>query len=265
MTGPVLAALTLAAAVLLPAAPRRRLGAPARPAFGLRRRVVAAVVAGCCAASALVMLPPATCLAGAALVATLTVRHHRARRRAAAARETAALHAALGALVAELQAGSDPVRAFAEAATETEEAPVAAALRGVAARARLGADVAAGLSDAAVGSALPALWNWLAVYWRLGSEHGIAIATLMCAAQSDIAARQRLSARADAGMAGARTSAAILAALPALGLLLGQLIGARPIGFLLSRSGGAVSVAGVLLACAGLLWSDRITSRAFDA
>ncbi|WP_414625859.1 type II secretion system F family protein, partial [Mycobacterium tuberculosis] len=127
---------------------------------------------------------------------------------------------------------------------------------------RLGADVTAGLLAAARSSALPAYWERLAVCWQLGSDHGLAIASLMRAAQRDVAERQRFSARVSAGMAGARASAAILAILPLLGVLLGQLIGARPLSFLLTgRVGGWLLVVGLTLACAGLLWSDRITDR----
>jgi tight adherence protein B len=44
--------------------------------------------------------------------------------------------------------------------------------------------------------------------------------------------------------------------------LLGQLIGARPLSFLLrGHAGGWLLVVGVTLACAGLLWSDRIIDR----
>jgi tight adherence protein B len=127
----------------------------------------------------------------------------------------------------------------------------------------LGADVTAGLRAAAQSSALPAHWDRLAVCWQLASDHGLAIATLMRAAQRDIAERQRFSARVASGMAGARATAAILAGLPVLGVLLGQLIGARPLSFLLDgHAGGWLLVVGTLLACAGLLWSDRITERA---
>lgn len=53
-----------------------------------------------------------------------------------------------------------------------------------------------------------------------------------------------------------------MAILPLLGVLLGQLIGARPLSFLLTgRVGGWLLVVGLTLACAGLLWSDRITDR----
>jgi tight adherence protein B len=85
----------------------------------------------------------------------------------------------------------------------------------------------------------------------------------MRAGHRDIVEREQFSARVDAGMAGARTTAAVLAGLPILGIGLGELIGAAPIGFLLSGgAGGWLLVVGVTLACCGLLWSDRITGRA---
>ncbi len=171
------------------------------------------------------------------------------------------LETALDVLVGELRVGAHPVRAFRVAADETD-GTVAASLRAVAARARLGADVTAGLRTAARSSALPAHWDRLAVCWQLASDGGLAIATLMRAAQRDIAERQRFSARVASGMAGARATATILAGLPVLGVLLGQLIGARPLSFLLSgHAGGWLLVVGLTLACGGLLWSDRITDR----
>jgi tight adherence protein B len=84
----------------------------------------------------------------------------------------------------------------------------------------------------------------------------------MRAAQRDIAERQRFSAQVSSSMAGARATATILAGLPVLGILLGQLIGARPLGFLLGgHAGGGLLVVGSTLACGGLLWSDRIADR----
>jgi tight adherence protein B len=85
----------------------------------------------------------------------------------------------------------------------------------------------------------------------------------MQTAQRDIVERERFSARVDAGMTGARTTALVLAGLPLLGVGLGELIGAQPLRFLLSGgAGGWVLVIGVTLVCAGMLWSDRITARA---
>lgn len=273
MNGQLTAALFLSLAiVVLSSSPRRRLD----PSVAIRRRVgrpvhrwvrpggrrwVGGIPAGCSAVAAAVLLPLTTVLAITVLGATATVRRRRHRRSRRATDEGRTLETALDVLVGELRVGAHPVRAFDVAADETDGA-VAASLRAVAARARLGADVAAGLRSAAGSSALPAHWERLAACWQLASNHGLAIATLMRAAQRDIVERQRFTARVASGLAGARATAAILAGLPVLGVLLGQLIGARPLSFLLSgRAGGWLLVVGSTLACLGLLWSDRITDR----
>jgi tight adherence protein B len=263
MNGPVAGALLLSAALLaFPSSARRRLAS----ATATRRRFgVGAGQAGCIAACAVVasavLLPLTTVLAIVVVAATAGLRYRSRRRMRCATEEARALEAALDVLVGELRVGAHPVRAFRVAADETAGV-VAASLRAVAARARLGADVTAGLRAAARSSSMPAHWDRLAVCWQLAGDHGLAIATLMRAAQRDIAERQRFSARVLSGMAGARATAAILAGLPALGVLLGQLIGARPLSFLLSgHAGGWLLVVGSTLACGGLLWSDRITDR----
>ncbi|QZA07481.1 type II secretion system F family protein [Mycolicibacter heraklionensis] len=266
MSGPVAAALALAAAALLGVSPRRRIAPNGRAPGGRAARraggwSLIGTVAGAAVLAALA-LPLSTWLAGVLLGATAALRHRRGLRRRRAVAESRALETALDALAGELRVGAHPVRAFAIAAAESHHPAVAAGLGGVAARARLGADVATGLRDAAASSALPSQWERLAAYWQLGGQHGVAIATLMHAAQRDITARQRFSARAEAGMAGARASATLLAGLPLLGVLLGQLIGARPVAFLLGGAGGVLALVGVGLVCVGLLWSDRITAQA---
>jgi tight adherence protein B len=261
MTGPAVAAPLLSLALLvLPSSPRRRLRAPARVRRPLAGRGGPACAA-CGVAAAAVLLPWTAVLAAGVVGATASLRYRRRRRIRRALDEGRALEAALDVLVGELRVGSHPVRAFRAAAEETPGA-VGASLAAVSARARLGADVTAGLRAAARSSALPAQWDRLAVCWQLASDQGLAIATLMRAAQRDIAERQRFSARVASSMAGARATATILAGLPVLGVLLGQLIGARPLSFLLGgRAGGWLLVVGSVLACGGLLWSDRITDR----
>jgi tight adherence protein B len=264
MTGVVAAALSLSLALLVfPSSQRRRLGAvgSVRRVVEVGGRGVTCATAGAALAVA-VLLPLPTALALLAVAATAGSRYRRRRRAGRAGDEGRSLEAALDVLVGELRVGSHPIHAFEVAAGETVGG-VGISLRAVAARAELGADVTAGLRAAAQSSALPAHWDRLAVCWQLASDHGLAIATLMRAAQRDIAERQRFSARVASGMAGARATTAILAGLPVLGVLLGQLIGARPLTFLLDgHAGGWLLVVGTLLACAGLVWSDRITERA---
>ncbi len=264
MSGPTAGALLLALALIVLPPSRRRRFAPAASDRRWRRLAgpggAVVLVAGAVVAAA-VLLPLTTVLAAAVVGATATLRyrrHHHIRR---ALREGQALEGALDVLVGELRVGSHPVRAFGVAAGETAGV-VAESLRSVAARARLGSDVAAGLRAAAKSSALPPHWDRLALCWQLASDHGLAIATLMRAAQRDVAERLRFSARVTSNMAGARATAAILAGLPVLGVLLGQLIGARPLAFLLNgHAGGWLLVVGTTLACGGLLWADRITDR----
>jgi tight adherence protein B len=220
------------------------------------------LVAACAAAAGVVMLPLTTVLAAAVLAATAALRYRRRYRRGRGEEESRELETAIDVLVGELRVGAHPAQAFAVAADEAT-GPVANSCRAVAARARLGADVTAGLRSVAETSALPAQWERLAVCWQLASEHGLAMSVLMRAAQRDIVERQRFSGHVKSAMAGARATAAILAGLPMLSVLFGQLIGAAPLTFLLTgHAGGWLLVIGVVLICCGLSWSDRITDRA---
>ncbi|KHO18058.1 type II secretion system F family protein [Mycolicibacterium setense] len=255
-------ALALAAALLLwPATPRRAAALRRLDVPGRRRGYAASVVV--VAGVVLAWLVPLTVAGAVALVAgTATLRRRQRAARRQRRHESAALQAALDVLVGELRTGVHPVNAFATAAAEVS-GPVHEGMSAVAARARLGADVAAGLEDAAAASHLPTHWHRLADCWRLAHAYGLSIATLMRTAQRDIVERERFSSHVEAAMAGPRATAAVLAGLPVAGIALGQLIGARPLNFLCGAGvGGWLLMAGVLLACAGLLWSDRITERA---
>jgi tight adherence protein B len=262
MTGPVAAALALSVAVLiLPSSPRRRLACDGQG----RKRFpswTAGWLAACGLAVITVLLPLTTVFAIAISAGTVYLRYRRRRRSGRGIHESQELETAIDVLVGELRVGAHPAGAFAVAAEETD-GPVAGACRAVAARARLGADVPAGLRGVATTSALPAQWGRLAVCWQLAADHGLAMSALMRAAQRDIAERQRFCEQVRSGMAGARATAAILAGLPVLSVVMGELIGARPMAFLLDgRMGGVLLVVGLALVCAGLLWSDRITDRA---
>jgi tight adherence protein B len=254
------AAVSLALALLIaPGPPRRRLGLRGLPRPARRP---AWILAGVPCVVALILVVPITVVVAFAILAlTLAGRRRRAVLSARRAAESDALQGALSVLVGELRVGAHPIAAFETAASEVD-GPVAAKLNEVAARARLGADVGAGLRDVAAQSMLPAQWERLAVCWQLAQTHGLAIATLMRTAHRDIVERDRYASRVSAGMAGARATAVILAGLPLLGIGLGELIGADPVRFLLSGgSGGWLLVIGVVLACCGLAWSDRITNR----
>ena len=255
MSGVPVAGCLLAAALLAAPPPRRRLVPPPSRVTAPMPMLVGA------AALTVLLLPPAVVVAIAVLAATLGARRRRTRRARRRRGDSQRLAAALETLVGELRVGAHPVTAFGVAAAECE-GPVGDSLRAVAARARLGADVAAGLRAVAEVSSVPAQWNRLAVCWQLAAEQGLAISVLMRTAQRDIVERQRFTARVEAGLAGARATAVILAALPVVGVLLGQLIGARPVAFLVGGGvGGGLLVVGVTLVCVGLVWADRPTDR----
>lgn len=249
--------LALALAVLVTPRRPRLARVPTR-----RYRPLPAVAAAALAGVLATTVPISGVVAVAVVAGTVAMRRRRSAVLRARAAEASALQNALDVLVGELRVGAHPVAAFEIASREVDD-PVAGHLRAVAARARLGADVAAGLRGVAESSRLPGHWLRLALFWRLAQAHGLAIATLMRAAHRDIVERERFTARVDAGMAGARTTAAVLAGLPMIGIGLGQLIGAEPLEFLMSGGlGGWLLVVGVTLGCCGLLWSDRITGRA---
>jgi tight adherence protein B len=254
------AALALALALLVSPAPsrhrilaRRHQGAP-HP----RTAVVPSIAA--LALAIAVVAPAGVAVATVAIGATALVRRRGAMRERRRTDEAVALQGALDVLVGELRVGAHPVAACGVAADEAR-GTVAESLRTVAARARMGADVATAMRDVARRSALPVHWESLAVCWELAESHGLAIASLMKTAQRDIVERERFAGRVAAGMAGARTTGAVLAGLPVIGIALGQLIGADPLEFLLRGGAGDwLLTIGVALACTGLLWSDRITA-----
>lgn len=247
-------AVLLAAAVLV--APRRRRLAPPVGARGSRLVRVLAVGILC---GATVAVGPACTVSAGLFAVTLVVRRRRRRLDRETRCEAERLAAALEILVAELRVGSHPVRGFTVAAAESAGA-VRASLAALAARARLGADVTTGLQAVAQQSSVPQYWTRIATCWQLAAEHGLPMAMLVQAAHRDITHRQRFVDRVDAGLSGARATTAVLAGLPLLGVLLGQLVGAQPLRFLFG-SGGWILTVGVALQCAGIAWADRITDR----
>lgn len=258
MNGNALAAMLLATATLAaPPPPIRRLPRRIRRSAGSSTALAAASVTGILTLSAAPVLVPVFLVMSGALASRL----RRLRREQNHRSEGEALAAALEILVGELKVGAHPIAAFAVAGAETA-GRVGRSLRAVAIRAQLGADVANGIRAMGASSAVPAYWDRLAVFWTLASQHGLAMSVLMRAAHRDIIERKRFADRMRAALSGARATAAILASLPALGVLLGQLVGADPVGFLLGGGpGGVVLVAGVTLIGIGIVWADRIVDR----
>ncbi|NLV78169.1 MAG: secretion protein F [Rhodococcus sp.] len=269
MTAPM---LCLAAAVLI--APgsgaaeritRSRIGSSRTVPVGVAHRdsqrdTVLAVAA----VTAAVFLGAGPALTTAVLAATVLLRRRRNRRVTRIAVDRRMLMTGLESVVAELRVGAHPADACDTACRDTT-GPASDAFRSAAARARLGGSASEGFRAAAAGSDPSGIGESLtrvADAWSVSDEHGLALAELLDAARADLAARMRVRARTEAGLAGARATATVLAALPGLGVVLGELMGADPVDVLLGDGPGTILlVLGTCLTCAGLLWSDHIAAR----
>ena len=262
---PALVCALLAAAVAV--APgdtaTRRLGALwPRPAGRRRRPAWAATPAVLGGLAGLLVLGPAGGLAGAMVVVTGWRRRARRRTAAAAAASSDQLAAALGRMVDELRAGQHPAAVLDRAGAD---GPRAAELLATAATAAaLGDGIPDALrSTAARRSDVATDLERVALAWSVAERHGVPLADLLARTQQDIRWRTRFGAAVRAQLAGPRATASVLTALPALGLGLGQLVGADPIGVLRAGVlGQALLVLGVGLAAAGMAWSERILRAA---
>ena len=169
---------------------------------------------------------------------------------------------ALRSFAGELRAGAHPAVA-AESAAEATNEFASAALRVIAATSRLGGDVAQAL--ARFGTELPDVDDALVELgraWSLGQRHGLPLAEVIGAVADDLGHRARFARQVDAKTAGARSSAAVLAALPVVGIVLGEAIGAHPWHVLSTGGNGQLLlVLGSVLVCAGVAWSARLTRQ----
>jgi tight adherence protein B len=196
------------------------------------------------------------------VLGAVLLRARRARRRERARSETTAgLAEGLAAFAAELRAGHPPASAAAAAGRDARPG-CRGALTLIEATTRLGGDVPGALRDHAGTDPLagPHLVR-LADAWSLADRHGIGLAGLAEAVAEDLRARSRFAGRLAAQLAGPRTTAAVLAALPGIGLVLGELVGAHPFRVLTGTGvGQGLLVVGSVLVAAGLEWSARLTA-----
>jgi tight adherence protein B len=198
--------------------------------------------------------------AGAAGVPLL--RRMRLARQAKSARERRAdaVIALCGALAGEVRAGRQPGEALLRAARDS--GGLGEAQGAVVAAARFGGDVPGALAVAARQPGAEGLLG-LAACWRVAVDQGAGLADGLD--RLDGALRAERDQRADlrAQLSGARATALLLAALPALGLLLGSAMGADPLRVLLhSGAGLGCLVVGAVFEGAGMWWSARIVRGA---
>jgi tight adherence protein B len=169
-------------------------------------------------------------------------------------RSEAELLAALRLIVAEVTAGASPEAALRAAAEM--DASRATTYRAAADAVREGGDAGAVL---AVDRKLRGFGH----AWRVAAVTGAPVAAVLERVAADLSARRDHDNAVSAALAGPRSSATVLAALPALGILLGLGMDADPLGFLLgSPAGQLVCVAGIGLDVAGLLWTRRLAGAA---
>ena len=154
-----------------------------------------------------------------------------------------------------LRSGQIPTAALAETATDCD------ALAPVAAVARVGGDVPAALQEVAQTPGREGLAR-VAGAWRVAERTGAPVASVLLQVAEGLRAERELAGVVEAELAMARGSARIMAFLPLGALLLGSCVGADPLGFLLENPLGLLlALAGVGLAAAGVVWTEKLAVR----
>lgn len=159
---------------------------------------------------------------------------------------------------AELRAGRQP----REALIALPAAGLGAGWGAVIAEARFGGDVAPALRRAAQAPGAAGLTG-MAACWQVAVDGGAGLAAGLDRVATTLRAEREQAEDLQAQLAGTRTTAVLLAALPGLGLLLGGAMGA-PVGRVLlhTSAGAACLLVGIALEAAGLLWTARIVRAA---
>jgi tight adherence protein B len=232
-------------------APRRYwpVPAPSRAWIVGLSSVAGLLVAMCCG--------PAVAVATAVATAVCLSGTSRAIRRGQARVRDRDLSAALRLLHAELDVGSSGPVALTAAATAA--GAYRPAFEACAHAVADGDDVVAATAGVAGGHEMV----MIAQAWQLATALGTPIASVLARVDDDVQARRAQRRAVAAALAGPRSSGALLAGLPLLGILLGMAMGARPLHVLLNTSAGKLLLCvGVLLDAAGVVWTTRLISSA---
>ncbi|MFS8199046.1 type II secretion system F family protein (plasmid) [Streptomyces sp. CWNU-52B] len=182
-----------------------------------------------------------------------------AARRASERRATEVI-ALCGVLAGEVRAGRQPGEALLGAARDSGGLGEARAV--VLAAARFGGDVPGALTEAARRPGAEGLLG-LAACWRVAVDRGAGLAAGLDRLEGALRAERDQRADLRAQLAGARSTAVLLAGLPVLGVLLGTALGAAPLRVLLHTGAGlGCLLVGGALEGAGLCWALRIVRGA---
>ncbi|MEV4174498.1 type II secretion system F family protein [Nonomuraea sp. NPDC049709] len=164
-------------------------------------------------------------------------------------------------LSAELTAGRTPGEALTRAITAVDF-PDPSLLRPVVAAARDGGDVSAALTSSAPPQGGEG-FHRLATCWEVGTTVGAGMASLIDRVAHTLRTAQAHRQDVAAQLAGPRTTARMLAVLPALGLLMAGALNMHPLDFLFGSIPGFMClVTGVVLDVCGLWWTNRMATRA---
>jgi tight adherence protein B len=127
---------------------------------------------------------------------------------------------------------------------------------------RFGGDIPAALREAAGMRGAEGLAG-AAACWQVAVDGGAGLANGLDRVAAALRAEHDQREDLGAQLAGPRSTAVMLALLPAFGVVLGTAMGAHPLRVLLHTSAGLGCLAGgVLLEWAGLLWTARIVRSA---
>jgi tight adherence protein B len=195
-------------------------------------------------------------VAGSIVAATtLWLVRQRARRRSAQAAQVAVAHAC-EVLASHLRVGQVPTEALFVAA---QDCPVLLPARQVQ---DVGGDVTRVWREQAGGAGHAGLLE-LARAWQVCTETGAPLAPTLEQVAAALSAEESLRAMVAGELASPRATSKVMAALPACGIGLGYLLGGDPIRWLLAGPLGWVCVvAGVLMACLGVLWIEMLARQA---
>jgi len=193
-------------------------------------------------------------LALAVVASLVLVQRAQHLRHAAAASRRAQIIEALDILAADLTAGRPPVDALQGTAASCSDFQVAYAA------AKLGGDVPGALEISAESPGAEGL-RALAAAWRVSEESGAAFAALTERLAESLRADEAIHRQTAASLAGARSTARILALLPIFGIALGYSLGAKPLSFLTATPIGWLCLtAGLALTTLGLHWTTRLAA-----
>jgi tight adherence protein B len=102
----------------------------------------------------------------------------------------------------------------------------------------------------------------LASCWEVALSTGSELAPVLERVAAGLRSDETLRRRTHAELAGPRSTAYLLSALPVVTLLVGAAAGARPLAFLASPIGLGVGAAGVAFLAAGIAWSRALARTA---